>query len=144
MKMTTEDIVNEWEKDCDITPDLADQSRKIPHLHHKYFTRLIRVKRAIRSLDDEFETAEFKKRLYYGGQASAEEYKAKPFNLKVMKSEMPLWLKADDDLKKIRRRKETLVEMKEVLEEVVRQINTRNFLIKSILDYRRFEMGDVR
>ena len=141
MKLTTEDIVEEWEKDCEITPDIVNETRSIPLMHHKYYVRLIKVKRALRELTEELEVLEFKKRLYYSGQATPEEYKAKPFNHRVIKSELPIWLRADEDIRKTKKRKEILDEMKEVLEETVRQINVRNFLIKNIIEYRKFEAG---
>lgn len=142
MKLTAEDIVAEWDKDCEIGPDLGIESRVTgPRLHHKYYVRLIKIKKAMRDLNEEIEITDFKKRLYYTGQAKPEEYKEKPFNSRVLKSDLPMWLKADEDLRRLRRRKEVLEEMKEILEEIVRQINTRSFHIRNAADYQRFIMG---
>ena len=82
------------------------------------------------------------KRNYYGGNGTPEEYKAKPFNLKLRSdAAINKYVEGDDDVikakEKILIQKQKVVVLSACLDEVKR----RSFSLKNALDYYRFING---
>lgn len=136
-----EELVEEWEKDACFGSDVSAEIKNNPKVHNKYYTRLIKVRRQIIELNQELEELEFRKTLYYTGRGTVAEYKENPQNYTIPKGELPLWLKADNDLKRMKYQITCMTELKKVLEEIVEQINNRHWQLKTLLASERFKAG---
>ena len=129
-----------WEKDSVIDDVMLDQaSLKIPQLHAKYLTIYNDFKLLKTKAEFELKKIKHKRWLYYSGKEVPEE--EEPFQHKIMKSDIQNWITVDDKVI----RTETKIEYYETviynLSEILKQINNRNFMIKSAIDWRRFTSG---
>jgi hypothetical protein len=100
--VTLEEIQNLWKKDSKIDEVLLDEAAlRIPQLHHKYLTLHSEYTLLVKKKQQELRTLEHKKWLYYSGKASPEEYEEKPFEYKVMKSDVQHWIGVDEQIQKV-------------------------------------------
>ena len=138
--MDLEKIQRMWEVDSVIDEVMLDEaSLKIPQLHAKYLTiyndfKLLKVK-----AESELRKVKHSRWLYYSGKEVPED--EEPFQHKIMKSDIPNWVAVDEKVN----RTETKIEYYDcviyTLSEILKQINNRNFMIKSAIDWRRFTSG---
>jgi hypothetical protein len=137
-------IKDEWKKDSVMDEDVLDhESIKIPQLHSKYLNflsdvRLIKIKKEQdykKLLRDKFE--------YYTGKADAEIYKEKPFDLKILKQDVQLYIESDEEIQKSSANLNYYKEMIFVLEKILENINTRGFQIKNSIDWQKFMQGSI-
>ncbi len=137
-------VKNEWKKDSVIDEDVLDlESIKIPQLHSKYLNflsdvRLIKIKKEQdykKLLRDKYE--------YYTGKADAEVYKEKPFDLKILKQDVQLYIESDEEIQKSLSMLNYYKEMMFVLEKILENINTRGFQIKNSIDWQKFMQGTI-
>lgn len=137
-------VKNEWKKDSVMDEDLLDQeSIKIPQLHSKYLNflsdvRLIKIKKEQdykRMLREKFE--------YYTGKADTEVYKQKPFDLKILKQDVQLYIESDEEIQSLQNKLNYYKEMMFLLESILSNINTRGFQIKNSIDWQKFMQGSI-
>ena len=135
-------IQEAWKKDSVIDQVMLDEaSLRIPQLHQKYlgwrqeFSLLAKRKR------QELKKLQHSKSLYYAGKASPEEYAEKPFQHKVMKSDVPGWVAVDEQVNKVEMQLEYYNEIIDGLDEILRQINQMSFNIKNAVQWRMFVGG---
>jgi hypothetical protein len=140
-QVQVEALVAEWEVDSLFPSDVAAEIKRGPILHNKYYVRLLRTRMKMRDVNTEYEDLEFKKNLYYTGRGSAEDYKKNPQNFNINKGELPMWMKADTELKYFRYQIECLKEMEKILNEIIHQINERHWKLKTLLEAEKFKAG---
>ncbi len=137
-------VKTEWKKDSVIDEDVLDiESIKIPQLHSKYLNylsdvRLIKIKKEQdykKLLRDKYE--------YYTGKADSEVYKQKPFDLKILKQDVQLYIESDEEIQKSLSMLNYYKEMVFVLEKILDNINTRGFQIKNSIDWQKFMQGTI-
>ncbi len=137
-------VKTEWKKDSVIDEDVLDiESIKIPQLHSKYLNylsdvRLIKIKKEQdykKLLRDKYE--------YYTGKADSEVYKQKPFDLKILKQDVQLYIESDEEIQKSLSMLNYYKEMIFVLEKILDNINTRGFQIKNSIDWQKFMQGTI-
>ena len=84
MNITHETLLEMWEQDASIDKTrLDDESVDVPKLHHKYLSVYLELKAKKIAFNHKLEDVKKDKELYYSGQATADVYKAKPFDLKL-------------------------------------------------------------
>ncbi len=124
--------------------DLLDQeSIKIPQLHSKYLNflsdvRLIKIKKEQdykRMLREKFE--------YYTGKADTEVYRQKPFDLKILKQDVQLYIDSDEEIQSLQNKLNYYKEMMFLLESILSNINTRGFQIKNSIEWQKFMQGTI-
>ena len=81
------------------------------------------------------------KHQYYMGKAEPEVYKEKPFDLKVLKSDVSMYLEADEDLSIKRKTVEYSKTKVDYLEKTLKAIQDRSWSIKHAIDWRKFLEG---
>ena len=137
-------IKEEWKKDSVMDEDLLDnESIKIPQLHSKYLNylsdiRLIKIKK-----EQEYKKLLIDKFEYYTGKAEHEVYQQNPFNLKILKQDVQLYIDSDEHIQKSLNILNYYKEMIFVLESILSNINTRGFQIKNSIDWQKFIQGSV-
>lgn len=134
-----EDIVAEWEVDAEFSSDVTLETLRLSKLHSKYWTRLLRIRYKLGAVKQSHEETEFKKTLYYTGRAAAEDYKANPMNFNISKGELPLWMKADKELRLLTYQIECLKELEKIHSEIIHQINERKWHLQNILNSEKFK-----
>ena len=142
--MTLDEIEEMWKRDSIIDPDnLHEESLKIPQLHSKYLNYLSDVKLLKIKKEQEYKTLIRDKFEYYTGKADAEVYREKPFDLKILKQDLTLYMDSDPEIQLLQTRINYYEEIIYFLEKVLSCINNRGFQIKNSIDWQRFMQGSV-
>lgn len=136
--MNAEYILNSWESDSVYSSNLSNESLKIPQLHHKYIKMKYFNRETIIKVKETLEKLELKKSEYYRGVSRDDQ---ECYDLKILKNELPMYLKADKDIQPLRTKLKELEEIDIILESIIQQINNRSFQIKSAIEYQKFMNG---
>ena len=143
--MKLDDILNMWAEDCQIDrTELGEESLKLPKLHSKYLRHFTEERLALKKLEEERKELVKTKHDYYRGVLPEEDLRAngwEPFQLNVLKSDIPMHLEADQDIIKINLRIAMQQEKTDTLESIIRAINNRGYLIKNAIEYEKFKVG---
>lgn len=140
--ITFEDLQNEWAKDCSIKPDrLDEESLNTPNIHGKYLKYLSDIRLIKLKKEQEFKILWKNKHLYYSGKADPEVYKEKPFQMMVLKQDLPMYIDSDPEIQALQTKIKYYEEMMIFLEKVIVMINNRGYQIKNAIDWQRFTQG---
>ncbi len=142
--ITLDDVKDEWTNDAKIDSELLDEeSLKIPQLHSKYLKYLSDVKLLKIKKEMEYRVLLREKFEYYTGKADEEVYKEKPFDLKILKQDLSLYMDSDPDIQVLSARINYYEEIMFFLEKVLHCLNNRGFQIKNSIDWQKFMQGSV-
>ena len=144
--MDTNDISSLWAKDSAIDEtNLVGESKRIPELHSKYYNLFYREVLRVKKLKAEYKELEALKREYYDGSMAEEDLKAqgwRPYQKKVLRNEVDKYFQADKDIIKLSLTIDYHSANANFLEDIVRTIHSRNFIIKNMIDMLKFQAGD--
>ena len=143
--MKLEDIHDMWGEDCDIDrTELGEESLKLPKLHSKYL-RIYSEERLLLKKMEEYRKEYVKLKYdYYRGILPEEDLKEngwQPFQLNVIKSEVPMYIESDKDVIKMNLRLAQQQEKVDVLDSIIKSIKDRGFQIKNAIEYEKFKVG---
>lgn len=135
-----QELQNDFPK-IELGVDLAQESLKIPALFSKWMQFYNAEKLILNKYRSE--AKKLYKRLleYYSGQASAEVYHEKPLNIKILKSEIDKYIELDSEMIQMKERIENQETKVKFIEETIRAIRDRNFIIKNAIEYSKFISG---
>lgn len=134
--------LQDWiEANSEIGLDLDKASREVPKLHSRAINIKANETAILKSLELEMDARKRDRWIYYSGKADAKVYKDEPFDLKVLKSDLDIFMDADKRITEIRSKIETQKIKVAMLDEYIKSISQRTFLIKSIIDYQRLMNG---
>ena len=134
--MNLETLNDMWEKDSQLNDEKLDHdSLEIPKLHAKY----LRLYNSFTTLRDQAEL-DVKRTYrirweYYTGKAE------KPFPLKLIKTDVPIYLEADEVYAKSVLKLKYYNQMVEALKAIMQAINNRSFYIKNAIEFAKFLKG---
>ncbi len=115
--------------------ELDTESTKIPLLHNKYLQHYNKFSLLLKKAEYEHKVMQRQKWEYYTGKADPSIYKEKPFDLKVLKADVHIYMDSDDELQKADQKAAYLKQVVTYLEQVLRSINNRTFLKYQKLPY---------
>ena len=142
--MTLEELQAQADKDLVIDDtELDTESLKTPILHNKYLQYYNKFNLLLKKSQWEERTLQREKWEYYTGKSDPEVYKQKPFDLKVLKNDVHIYINSDEDIQKIQAKIEYQSAIVSYLEQILRILNNRSFTIKNAIDWRRFTSGAV-
>ena len=120
------------------TESLKNQEIKATYLDHKsrYELLLYRAKGDYKRLYRE-------KWEYYGGKADAKVYVTKPFDLKVLKTDLSVYIESDDDIIDAENKIAYLQTVVKYIDGVIKSIDNRGWDIKNAITWKQFEAGMV-
>ncbi len=145
--MNLDDILAQWEQDCEIGHRLDDASRETPKLHAKYLALLSQSKLLLRRAEDRQHMLLKEKFLWYNGKLPQEEIERNgwahdPFDgLKVMKGDLDYYYESDKDIRDSEAKVLYYKTCIETLKEIVDTLKWRHQNIKNIIEVRKFEAG---
>jgi len=138
-------IEREWSKDCIVDKsDLGSQSLKTAQLHAKYYSYLNVFRKELSALNAKRKRFLLLKTDYYSNQISHEElkkFKWRPNSRKILKTDLPMWLDADEDMIYLNLQINMVSDIVTFLEDIIKVINNRSFMIKNAIDYTKFMNG---
>ena len=121
--------------------DLSEESLKTPKIHAQWIFIHIELKKKIREMQFKYDKLYRDRWLYYNGKATADVYKEEPFDLKILKTDIKIFLDADEKLVEVKEKLEELKDALDLVEKVVAELNRRSFHIKNAIDVIRWEQG---
>lgn len=142
--MDLEQLQLEADKDLKINDiELDIESLKTPILHNKYMKHYTKFKLLLTRAEDELRTIRRDKWEYYTGKSHPDVYKLKPFDLKIMRSDIDKYLEADEDTKLLAQKVAYLQTVVDFLDRTLRLIVNRTYTISNAISWRKFTSGAV-
>jgi len=141
--MNIDELYSEVERDIKIDDTELDlESIRTPQLHNKYLKIFTKHSLQYKKLQDDYKVLYRVKWEYYTGKASPEVYAEKPFELKVLKADIGIYMEADKDLQQLGQRMAYAKQIVEYLERILKEINNRNWNIRNTIEWKKFLHGD--
>ena len=145
--MNLEDILKDWEDDCQIGHRLDKASHDTPQLHGKYLNYLTQAKLILKRAEASQARLLKNKFLWYNGKLPQEDidnlgWSHDPFDgLKMMKTDLSYYYESDKELQASEAKIVYYKTMIETLKEMVDALKWRHQTIKNIIEVRKFEAG---
>jgi len=141
--MNLEEIQKMWNRDSEIDrDDLATESLRISQLHAKYYEVYNAILLLREKTKEQFNKVHLERYNYYTGKADPDVYEQDPFPYKVREKEsIQRYLSADEKLSKIDLKVKYYDTMLKYLEEIIKSISNRGYVIKNAIDWMKFTSG---
>ena len=142
--MDLNELQNDVERDLKIDDTELDlESIRTPQLHNKYLKHYTKYSLQLKKAQDDYKELYRIKWEYYTGKADPSVYKDKPFDIKVLKSDVHIYMDSDSDLQRADQKVAYQNQIVKYLEQVLRSINNRTFLIKNAIEWKKFTSGAI-
>ena len=142
--MTLEELQESVDRDFKLDDtELDTESIKIPLLHNKYLQYFNKFSLLLKKAEYDRKVLTRQKWEYYTGKSDASVYKEKPFDLKILRTDVHIYMDSDEELQRADQKEAYLKQVVSYLEQVLRSINTRNFIIKNAIDWKKFTSGAI-
>jgi len=134
----------EWEKDSKLEIELNGPDKeleRVPILHAKYLNILSHHNLIVKKLNNDFAKKKCFKTMYYRGDLNNDEdlekYGIEAFHKKAGR-DIREYIDADDELIEIAQKIAVHEEIVEYCKAVIREINSRTYQIRAIIDWQKF------
>jgi len=145
--MTLDDYLHDWEHDAAFELTALDvAARQTPLLHAKWWRYYSQERLRLKKVDSDYKALYRQKWEYFLGKmddTEREELGWPPQPLKILSQNVSVYLDSDPALQVLSHKRVYLEEVLRFLEDVIKQIHTRNYQIKTALDYMRFAQGEL-
>ena len=142
--MTLEELQLQAEKDLKMDDlELGDESLKSASLHQKYLTIFNTFRQLHLMNEGTYRVLYRKKWEYYGGKADPSVYRENPFDHKILKQDLPIYLESDEDLVRAKQKVEYYKMCVDSCERILKQIQQRGWDIKNAIEWRKFVDGAI-
>jgi len=118
------------------TESLKNQEIKANYLDHKSRYELLLYK-----AKGDYKRMYREKWEYYGGKADAKIYASKPFDLKVLKTDLAVYITSDEDIINAENKVGYLETVIDYIKGVIKSVDNRGWDIKNAIEWRKFEDG---
>ena len=142
--MTLDELKLQVKKDLEVDDETLDkESYKNQELYAKYLDHKTNFELLLYRAKGDYKVLYREKWEYYGGKADAKVYATKPFDLKVLKTDLSIYIESDEDIIKIEHKISYLETVVKYLDGVLRSISSRGWDIKNAISWRQFESGMI-
>ena len=142
--MDLETLQEQVDKDLKINDTELDlESLKTPQLHNKYMKHYTKFKLMLTKAETDYSILKRQKWEYYTGKADASVYAEKPFDLKVLRTDVDKYIESDEELIKAKQKVEYYVMCMDSCERILKQIQSRGWDIKNAIEWRKFVDGTI-
>lgn len=140
--MNIEEIEEIATKDMKIDKsELAIAALRVPMIHHKYLKIQNSEVFLLKKFMFDYDTLYKNRVQFYMGKADPKVYKEEPFDLKVLRSDVDMYIRADQKIQTLRG-KIILQEQKvEYLRQIIIELGKRNWAIKNAIDFIKYQNG---
>ena len=118
------------------TESLKNQEIKAKYLDHKSKFELLLFK-----AKGDYKRLYREKWEYYGGKADAKIYASKPFDLKVLKTDLGVYISADEEIIDAENKIGYLETVVDYIKGVIKSVDNRGLDIKNAIEWKKFEAG---
>ena len=127
--MNISELYDEIQNDLKIDDTELDlESIKTPQLHNKYLKLYTTYSLQLKKLQDDKKILYRDKWEYYTGKASSEVYMEKPFDLKVLKADVGIYIDSDSQMQELGQKVEYIKQIVNYLEKILREIKWKKFI----------------
>lgn len=126
--------------------ELGDESARIPQLHNKYLNVFHDERLILHKMSADYKILRKNKWEWMTGKMSQESLdllKWEPFQQRVMRQDLGLYLDADSDLTEQESKIALQTEKVEYLESLLKGISQRHWVIRNSIEWRKFTQGVV-
>lgn len=137
-------ILKQWGEDQKIDIDLGITGQDISRLHHKYLEMYTSNVLVLKKLENKLKRLWKIKWEYYLGFMTEDDlrkYELEPFQQKVLKTDVNVYIDADEDIIAARNKIAEHEQIVHALDSILKQLSNRQFLIKSLVDWEKFKVG---
>ena len=144
MVESLENMMKEVDHDLKLDKsDLMRESIRTPYLYSKYLKYWTMCGLACSKIQKEYDILYKERWEYYNGKATDEVYKEEPFDTKVLRADVPIYLKADPKLAKVEEKLEYFKMRVDFLEKTLSNIEKRQWNIKNAIEWKKFQEGVI-
>ena len=118
------------------TESLKNQEIKAKYLDHKSKFELLLFK-----AKGDYKRLYREKWEYYGGKSDAKIYATKPFDLKVLKTDLSIYISADEEIIDAENKIGYLETVIDYIKGVIKSVDNRGWDIKNAIEWKKFEAG---
>ena len=122
---------------------LGSESLKNQKIKSKYLDQRSRFQLLLQKANSDYQRMYREKWEYYGGKADAKIYVAKPFDLKVLKNDLAMYITSDEEIIALMDKIGYLEIVIKYLEGVIKSIDNRGLDIKNAIEWKKFEAGMI-
>lgn len=134
--MKYEDIMEMAKNDLKLDDSrLDEESTRTTDLVIKYVRILRDEGLLLRKKDIDLKRLYKSKWEYYSGKSE------RPYPAKIVKSDVPMFIEADEEYGNAKLAYEMQKSKVETIESIIKSINSRNFQIRDIIEYKKFSSG---
>ena len=143
--MTLDDLKEQVKNDLAILNDerLDNESFKNQELYSKYLDYKTNFELLLYRAKGDYKVLYREKWEYYGGKADAKIYATKPFDLKVLKTDLHVYIESDEDIIKSEHKVAYLESVIKYIDGILKSISNRQWDIKNAISWRQFESGMI-
>ena len=140
--MTLDELKLQVEKDLKIDDERLDtESYKNQELYAKYLDHKTNFDFLLYKAKGDYKILYKQKWEYYGGKADAKIYASKPFDLKVLKTDLGVYISADEEIIDAENKIGYLETVVDYIKGVIKSIDNRGWDIKNAIEWKKFEAG---
>ena len=122
--------------------ELDMESGRTPQLHNKYLKLYTQCSLQLKKTRDDRKSLYRDKWEYYTGKADSSVYVDKPFDLKILKADVGMYIDADIEYQEITQKEEYIKTMVDYLERILKQITARQWEIRNTIEWKKFLHGE--
>jgi len=141
--MDLSELQDQVDRDLKIDDTELDmESIRTPQLHNKYLKLYTKYSLQLKRAQDDYKTLYRWKWEYYTGKATPDVYLEQPFDLKVLKADVSMYLDSDKDVQELGQKEAYIQAIVTYLEKILREINNRNWTIRNTIEWKKFIHGE--
>ena len=140
--MTLDELKLQVQKDLKVDDEHLDtESLKNQEIKAKYLDHKSRYELLLFKAKGDYKRMYREKWEYYGGKADAKIYATKPFDLKVLKTDLAVYITSDEEIINAENKVGYLETVVDYIKGVIKSVDNRGWDIKNAIEWRKFEAG---
>jgi hypothetical protein len=140
--MTLDELKIQVQQDLKVDNEHLDtESLKNQEIKAKYLDYKTRYELLLFKAKGDYKRLYREKWEYYGGKADAKIYISKPFDLKVLKTDLSIYITSDDEVIDAENKIGYLETVVDYIKGVIKSVDNRGWDIKNSIEWKKFEAG---
>jgi hypothetical protein len=140
--MTLDELKIQVQQDLKVDNEHLDtESLKNQEIKAKYLDYKTRYELLLFKAKGDYKRLYREKWEYYGGKSDAKIYISKPFDLKVLKTDLSIYITSDDEVIDAENKIGYLETVVDYIKGVIKSVDNRGWDIKNSIEWKKFEAG---
>ena len=142
--MNLDELKLQVEKDLKVDNEHLDtESLKNQEIKAKYLDIKSKYELLLFKAKGEYKRIYRDKWEYYGGKADAKVYVSKPFDIKVLKTDLSVYITSDEEVIDAENKIGYLETVVDYIKGVIKSVDNRGWDIKNAIEWKKFEAGMI-